>query len=271
MNEREAFYSKTVREFIPDKDAAILVVGGGIVDRDVLHDAGFTNVLISNLDTRIKGDEFAPYDWKYENAAALSFEDNSFDFTLVHASIHHAAEPHRVLTEMYRVARRGLLAFEARDSWTMRMLERFGLTQTYEHAAVYYNDCEFGGVDNTDIPNFVYRWTEREVEKTIRSFEPHFVHKFQYRYGTAFPCTPELENKASAKTVLLKIARPFFSVFATVAPGQQNLFAFFVEKPSGAKMLHPWLEIDGDGQTPRFNRSWGDERYKSNELMPPDH
>jgi hypothetical protein len=167
-----------------------------------------------------------------------------------------------MLTEMYRVARKAVLAFEARDSFTMRIIERLGLTQTYEHAAVYYNDCAHGGVDNTQIPNYIYRWTEREIEKTIRSYAPAFEHTIIFRYGTALPCTPELENGASMKTRLLKVARPFFSLFVKLAPKQQNLFAFYIEKPSSGNSLNPWLTYDVTRRDVAFNREWAEERYK---------
>jgi SAM-dependent methyltransferase len=245
------------------------VVGGGMLDRDVFHAAGFTRVTISNLDSRMTGGEFAPYPWKFANAASLPFQDGSFDYVVVHAAIHHDAEPHRVLTEMYRVALKGLLAFEARDSWVMRRLEQLNMAQTYEHAAVYYNDCKFGGVDNTEVPNFVYRWTEREVEKTIRSYMPSYPHRFVYRYGTALPTTPDLEKKASVRSMVLRIARPLFRLVAALAPRQQNLFAFFVEKPAPAAPLHPWLEHGPGDSGIRFNRAWGDRRYKPHDSLPP--
>ena len=262
MNDRESFYRNTVSELIPDKDASVLVCGGGSVDRDVLRDAGFRNVLISNLDSRMAAEDFLPYEWKSENATALSFPDASFDFVITHDSIHHSSSPHRMLTEMYRVSRKAVLAFEARDSFTMRIIERLGLTQTYEHAAVYYNDCAYGGVDNTHIPNYIYRWTEREIEKTIRSFDPRFEHTMIFRYGTALPCTPELENGASTKTRLLKVVRPFFSLFVKLAPKQQNLFAFYIEKPSGGNCLNPWLTYDEKVDEVRFDRDWAEKRYK---------
>jgi SAM-dependent methyltransferase len=161
MDERGTFYQKVVRNLIEDKNASILVCGGGTLDKTIFENLGFHHVTISNLDTRMKGNEYAPFEWKYENAEQLSFPDGSFDYVVIHAAIHHASLPHKVLTELYRVARKGILAFESRDSVIIRLLERYGVTQTFEHAAVYYNDCKFGGVNNTEIPNYIYRWTLR--------------------------------------------------------------------------------------------------------------
>ena len=138
----------------------------------------------------------------------------------------------------------------------MRILERLNLTQVYEHAAVYFNDCAFGGMNNTDIPNFVYRWTEREVEKTIQTYAPYCQHQYIYKYGTAFPCTPELESKGGVKKLVLTIARPLYWLFIKLFPKQQNLFAFFIEKPSYKENLFPWLRFDNKEGKAKFNRSW---------------
>jgi ubiquinone/menaquinone biosynthesis C-methylase UbiE len=56
------------------------------------------------------GDEFAPFSWSFQDAEQLSFEDEAFDYVFVHAGLHHCASPHRALLEMYRVARRGIMA-----------------------------------------------------------------------------------------------------------------------------------------------------------------
>ena len=262
MDERELFYEKVVRERIQSKAASILVCGGGALDKSVFEKLGFQNVTISNLDTRVGPDDYAPFHWRFENAEALSFPDNFFDYAVIHAAIHHASMPHKVLIEMYRVSKIGLLAFESRDSILMRLLEKLQLTQVYEHAAVYYNDCKYGGVNNTDIPNFVYRWSEREIEKTIQAYAPYYKHKIQYTYGTAFPCTPELEEKGRYKEIFLTVMRPLYWLFTKVFEKQQNLFSFYVEKPTNVKFFFPWLVFDEKNCEVTFNRKWGDRKYK---------
>ena len=261
MDDREEFYRRVINRRIQDKNSSILVCGGGSLDKNVLESSGYTNVLISNLDERMSGSEFAPFEWKYENAESLSFEDGTFDYVVIHAAIHHASSPHRVLTEMYRVARKGIIAIEARDSIVMRLFEKFGFVQTYEHAAVFYNDSRYGGMNNTDIPNYIYRWNEREVEKTIRVYAPYADHNFVYDYGTAFPCTPVLEKKGIIKYVLLKMMEPFYWLFAKLFPKQQNLFCFYIEKPSLPDALFPWL-LFHEGKI-GFNKEWGSRKYKS--------
>lgn len=274
MNARHLFYKRIVSKLIENRNGSILVCGGGTLDKEVLQESGFQNVTISNLDTRMTGDEFAPFKWKYENAESLTFPAESFDYVVIHAAMHHCFLPHKVLTEMYRVARKGVLAFESRDSATMRLLERLGVACSYEHAAVYFNDCRYGGVNNTEIPNYVYRWTELEIEKCIQAYAPYFKHKYVFEYGSAFPATAELESKNALKRYLLRLVSPLYRGFVKIFPNQQNLFAFYIEKPvrePGA--FFPWLRYD-ENKNVTFNRQWGEKKYKQQSglsLAPPTH
>jgi ubiquinone/menaquinone biosynthesis C-methylase UbiE len=256
---RISFYKNTINKWITDKNASILVVGGGETDRDVFHSLDFTNVIISNLDSRLKGDEFAPYQWSLQKAEELSYGKEEFDFVVIHAALHHCESPHRALLEMYRVAKIGLIAFESRDSLLMKFLAKVDLTPDYEHVAVYYNDGKFGGVNNTEIPNYIYRWTEREIEKTISTYAPFAKHQFTYRYGNDTPASVDLEKK-SLKRIIVSLVKPFYQIFTILFPKQQNLFAFYVNKPNISTDLYEWLQMK-DGQI-QFNYNWAKEKYK---------
>ncbi len=257
---RTSFYSATIKKWITDKKSFVLIVGGGETDRNVFNNAGFENVVISNLDSRLKGDEFAPYAWSFQKAEDLSYGDAEFDFVVIHAALHHCESPHRALLEMYRVAKIGLIAFESRDSLLIRFLEKVGLTQSYEHVAVYYNDGKFGGVNNSEIPNYIYRWTEREIEKTISSYAPFTKHRFGYQYGNDTPSIAVLEKKSLFKRIFISLVKPFYQVFALLFPKQQNLFAFYVLKPDVSKDLFEWLKLEGEKI--RFDYSWAQKKYK---------
>ena len=261
-NPRNLFYLNIVNKRIPNRDASILICGGGAVDRETFLDLGYSNVTISNLDTRVTDDDFAPYKWDYQDAQNLSYENNSFDYVVIHAAIHHAAMPHKVLLEMYRVSRLGFLAFESRDSLLMKLVTKLNLNQEYEHAAVFYNGCSYGGVNNTEIPNYVYRWTEREIEKTIQSYDPICKHTYLYDYATAYPCTPQLELKNGLKVLVLSLLKPFYIIFSRVFYKQQNQFAFFVKKASNESELFPWLYSDRETNCIKFNKEWANKKYK---------
>jgi SAM-dependent methyltransferase len=259
MPSRLDFYAKTVDRLLRNRAASILVVAGDRADRDVFHQLGFTNVLISNLDARLKGDEFAPYRFSFQDARRLTFADREFDYAVVHDGLHHCSSPHAALLEMYRVARLGVVAIEARDSLVMRLALRLGLTEAYGHAAVLYNACQFGGVNNTDIPNYVYRWSESEIEKTINAYAPHARHEFRYFYGSALPLMAQL-GTGGLKRGVVGALFALYRAFAWVAPRQQNLFAFYIGKPVLPAALHPWLELS-DGRI-AFNRGWATRVYK---------
>jgi SAM-dependent methyltransferase len=260
LDPRIRFYRDCVRTFIPDRDGSVLVVAAGENDRRVLLELGFRNVVISNLDTRMAGHEFAPYEWSFQDAEALTFADGAFDYVLIHAGLHHCASPHRALLEMYRVARIGVLALEARDSWTMRLMKRVGVTRDYEHDAVVFNDCRFGGLRNTDVPNFVYRWTEAEVEKTINSFAPYARHRVSYRYGSAAPAAAVRAGGSPLRRAALRAALLAYQGYTRILPKQRNLFAFYVAKPKLPNDLFPWMTYSGG--TARFSPEWAVARYK---------
>ena len=69
----------------------------------------------------------------------------------------------------------------------MRAAIRLGVVDEYELTAVADNAFRSGGVRNTGVPNYVYRWTEREVEKTIRSAAPHARDEFVWFHELELP------------------------------------------------------------------------------------
>ncbi len=258
---RASFYSECVRDLVPDPTASVLVIAGREADAGVLAELGFSDVVISNIETTLRPDQFAPFRWSHQDAHALAYEDGAFDYVLVHDGLHHCSSPHRALLEMYRVARRGLLVVESRDSLVMRLLVRLRLTADYETSVVQSADGAGGGVDNTDIPNFVFRWTEKQVRQAINAYAPHATHRIEFRYGWSPPCTPPIEQRNQLKRLLTLIALPLYRIFVMAFPRQQNHFAFFVAKPSLPEDLHPWLEMRGERIA--FNREWGRRVYGS--------
>ena len=136
-----------------------------------------------------------------------------------------------------------------------------GISQAYEHSAVYYNDSKYGGVNNSEIPNYVYRWTERDVYKTISSYAPYAKHKFLFKYGSSFPAIPKEENKNTFKLIILYLMIPIYWIFVKLFRKQQNLFAFYIEKPSIPKMLFNWIKYENNN-TIKFNKEWANKIYK---------
>lgn len=245
MDRRLAFYRDAIGRWLPDRRASILVAAGGVNDRDVFHDLGFTNVVVSNLAER-PPEGIAPYTWRREDLEALSCADGSFDYVVAHAGLHHCRSPHRGVLEMYRVARKALVAFDPPDNATVRLMQRLGLAQVYECAAVEDHGGCAGGMNDSHVPNFIYRWTQREVEKTIRSYAPEARHTFRYAYAVDAP-NPVFTGKSTLKTLAVRTLAPVFRLYGTLLRRQSNVFGFMVEKPEIPRDLHPWLEQTDGG------------------------
>jgi SAM-dependent methyltransferase len=236
-----SFYQKTLVQLGWPREATVLVVCGGDLDRDVFLTAGFVNVTVSNLDQRVlNADAYAPCAWRFEDAEKLSAANNSFDYVEVHAGLHHCASPHAALLEMYRVASKGVLCFEARDSLLMRLGKRLGLVPDYELGAVLANGLQWGGVRNTRVPNYVYRWTENEVEKTIASNAPCSPHTVRFFYGMQIPYDRLPYAHRPAFAWIRSVVASIGTLSEKMVPKQCNLFAFFIEKPDAANVF-PWL------------------------------
>lgn len=253
-NPRIRFYSGCLGCWIHDRAASVLVVGGSENDRDVFQQLGFRNVTISNVATALARADCAPFQTAVADAEALPFPDGAFDYTVCHAVLHHCKSPHAGLLELYRVARQAAIVFESRDSLTIRAMGWLGLSQVYEWGAVVSNDCMAGGVRDTDIPNFVYRWTEREVQKTIATYAPHARHRIEYARGNTPPLHATLGW--SPRSILFRVLSPVYRLFVRLFPSQQNMFAFKIEKPTLPADLHPWLMMAGDQVV--FDRRWAE-------------
>ncbi|HET8675336.1 MAG TPA: methyltransferase domain-containing protein [Blastocatellia bacterium] len=261
-NDAKHFYSLLLRKLIASgavsRDMSVLVVCGTSKDKTVFAELGFTGVTISNLDTREPVDEFRPYSWSYQDAESLKYPDNHFDLVAVNAGLHHCQSPHRGLLEMYRVARRAVLVIEARESFLMKLALRMGFAEEYEVCNVVTEGLHFGGVRNTPVPNYVYRWTEREVTKTIASYAPHAKHKIEFYYDLKFPFGSLVDRNPFYLITAIALY-PFAKLAGKLFPRQSNLFAFAIKKPELPHELMPWLRLEDEAIA--LNLPWIKERY----------
>lgn len=225
---------------------SVLVSCGGSADRDALAGAGFTAVTITNVDSAGDYGALAPFAWEHQDAEDLTYEDGSFDVAIVSAGLHHCHSPHRALLELYRVARVAAIALESRDSSLMRLAIRLGAVDEYELGAVAAHGLRAGGVANTSTPNYVYRWSEREVEKTVASFAPHARHRIRFFREFELPEVLVASDRG-ARAKVLRFARPVVTGITRVLPNQANLFAFVIEKPRLPDDLQPWMRVE-DGE-----------------------
>jgi SAM-dependent methyltransferase len=260
---KDDFYETTLKWLIDSgvlsREMNMLVVCGGQFDRDVLLTAGFTQVTISNLDSRLSGNTYSPFRWCCQDAEKLDFPDDEYDFCIAHNGLHHCASPHRALLEMFRVAKKGVLVFEPRDTLLVRLGIRFNFGQDYETASVEGDGLGFGGMRNTGIPNYVYRWTEREIEKTIRSFSPWGEPSFLYRYSLRVPWARLRAMRNKTFLLFITAFLPLLKFLCFCFPKQSNGFAFAIVKPSIPTDVLPWLKYENGRIT--MNRDWMEREY----------
>ncbi len=224
------FYCDVLRKLIAEGKLAtsdsVLIICGGPLDEAVMRQVGFKNFKLTNIDGTTER----------QDAENLDYADGSIDVVIVHAGLHHCYSPHRALLEMYRVARKTAVAFESRDSLLMRIAVRLGLTMDYEVDSVTPDGK--GGVAETGVPNFIYRWTEREVKNVIACFDPVRVPCISFFYDLRIPVQRFTRSERRLLRLFALCIEPLSRLFAAVAPKQCNEFAFAISKDG---KLHPWI------------------------------
>lgn len=199
----------------------------------------FKRATITNLDQQYDG-QVAPYSWERQDAEALTYGPGSFDVAVVHAGLHHCASPHRALLEMYRVAAKAVIVFEARDSALIRLAVWLGFTNDFELEAVSHQGYETGGWRNGPIPNLNYRWVEREVIKLIRAADPAHEEDVRFFYGLRLPTLRFEHVNAPLRRLALKFIGPLVKALVAIFPRQGNEFGFVILKTG---RLRQWLEV----------------------------
>jgi SAM-dependent methyltransferase len=259
-----SFYATVVRRLMNQGSLTVkhkvLVVAGGPHDRDVLTECGITKATISNLDVRMDSSLYSPFEWSHQDAEKLTYADGEFDWCIEHNGLHHCHSPHKALLEMCRVAKKGVLIFEPYDNLIARLGILLGGSQEYEHAAVYHNGCKFGGVRNTPIPNYIYKWTRNEIRKTVLTNNPYGPHQFQFLHTMVIPWLALRSRKNKLPFLLVCAALPFLTLLSWLSPSQANFFAAVILIPDPRDKTFPWLSPSDDGP-PALNKKWLEERY----------
>lgn len=247
----------------------VLIVGGSVEDEQILRQAGFTDIVNSNLPTdmdRLAVSEAAPATQHVAlDAEQLDLPDDSFDLVFASEVLHHCSSPHRALCEMLRVSRRYVLFMEPNDSLAMELLVKMGFSFPYELPAVIDHDYRSGGVRDSHIPNFLYRWNGHEVFKTVSSYIPERIFSVRpYPYWDFSVTEKDLDLRRETRIGSITSvvgARNFISLlrftqrFLNWIPGlrgQGNKFFCCIEKDAGLK---PWMAREGG--TIVFNRNFG--------------
>ncbi len=224
-----------------DTNQPVLVLGGGQEDLEMLAACDFKQIVLSNLD----GTAMAL------DAENISLPDDSYPVVFAHAVLHHCRSPQKALGEMVRVSQKHAFFLEPNDSWALRMLVRLGFSFPYEIGGVVNHGCS-GGMRNGSIPNYIYRWTEREVIKSVSTYHPE--RQFQVRthsYWDFYVNEEELLARTETLVAWLATRLGPRSFLALLHLGQAFLNRLPFVRSQGNKFfcsiskreLQPWIEI----------------------------
>ena len=207
---RKNFYCKIIKKYLKNKiKNTILVLGAGNLDKEILKK--YSNTFFTNINAQ--NEKMIKNRILMQN---LPYNNNSYDYVITHASIHHCSRPHAAILEMLRVAKYGVIFIESHDCLLTKLSCKLGFSEIYEYSAV--ESDAHGGVDNTNIPNFVYRWTEREVIKLINSYKPLNKYKIYFDYDYDF------------KFLNNFLINFFLWIFFHIFINQKNLMSVYIKK-----------------------------------------
>ena len=268
-----------VEAFQMSLDERVLIVGGSAADEQALRQAGFKHIVNSNLPTdmgRMAGSESAPGTQHLAlDAEQIDLPSDSFDFVFASEVLHHCSSPHRALCEMLRVSRRHVLFMEPNDSLAMNALVRMRFSFPYELPAVIDHDYQSGGLRDSHVPNFIYRWSRHEVFKTVSSYIPQRIFSVRAYPYWDFDVSKEgldlrKETRIGSITSVMG-ADNFISLLRTVqfflnwipfTRSQGNKFFCCIEKSPGLK---PWMSRDGEEIV--FNRQFGRQKKETDHSL----
>ncbi|MBU0713683.1 MAG: class I SAM-dependent methyltransferase [Bacteroidota bacterium] len=149
-------------------DASWLTVGDGRYGSDAhyLQEKGINVIAtdISDVLLKVAKERSFINQYQKENAEALSFKDESFDFVLCKESYHHFPRPIIALYEMLRVAQKGIVFIEPGDSYIDSGFMQIPLRSIKNTARKIIRNRS-SKHDFESVGNYVYRLSRREIEK----------------------------------------------------------------------------------------------------------
>ena len=230
---RFEFYQNQILKFL-NKDKSILVLGASSYEAYLFHKSQFKKITLSNINlAQLKGAE--KYNFKkikIDFRNLYKIKNNSYDYVVVHASIHHTSKPHNILLEMYRIAKLGVLIVESNDSFIMRLAVKLNFSEDFEKSALNYKTY-VRGVDGSHVPNYVYRWTEREIKKLFYSYQPDKKINIIFNYQNNI--YNENLSDSFLKKIIIVISYVFLKIIFILFPKQQNLMSIYIDKKNFKK------------------------------------
>jgi SAM-dependent methyltransferase len=207
--------------------AVLVVCSGSGMDAEYIARTGASVVAMDIsrgcLDrARIRAERFGlKYELVRGDAENLPFQDGSFDYVFVHDGLHHIPTPERAISEMARVARRGLLVTEPADAELTKLLIKVGLMKPYEEAG-----------------NYVLRFHPNQLESLCRSlgFDRMASSRYLVRYGHP----PAGWWRLLDSEPLFQLSRAMFLSFGLALFGRWgNKLAFVAERTTRTTQPQP--------------------------------
>lgn len=225
------FYKKNFLKRI-SKNENFLLISGSLNEIQILRSLGYTNFTITYHDEQ-EEKNLQNCGFKLNknifrsDVRNLKFKNQSFEYVVTNATLHHVDQPHKAITEMYRVAKKGVLIIESNDSLTMQMACKLKFAEEFEISSIDLKNNS-GGLLDTGIPNYVYRWTEREVIKTLKSYDPSNIISVNFSYANDLS---NIKPNKLSKKILIIFAKIYFYIFKK----QQNCLSIFIDKTKTKK------------------------------------
>ena len=150
-----------------DADASWLTIGDGRygTDANFLLRSGAKRVHCTDISDKLLkqgASEGFITEFSAQNAEALRFEDNSFDYVYCKEAFHHFPRAFVALYEMFRVARKGVVLTEPRDNDN----DPAPLTFVRDIAKrIIRRRTDIATHSFETVGNYVYSVSERELEK----------------------------------------------------------------------------------------------------------
>lgn len=230
------FVTKNILKYLPRK-SKILVVSPSSQEVSFFFEKNYQDVTFGvyskndfkSLSSNAKFGNFIKIDAWY-----IRFKDKYFDYTFANAILHHIDLPHLAVSELYRVSKRGVLIIEGNDSLVMRISTYFNFSEEYEKSATIN---EQGGLLGTSIPNYVYRWKEREIIKLLNSYNPEIFHKIYFAYDFYLKNEGVKKMHSVFKMAIRTVLEKFLNIFLLIFRKQGNLVSIYIDKEKSYKRI----------------------------------
>jgi ubiquinone/menaquinone biosynthesis C-methylase UbiE len=159
-------------------DSNWLTVGDGRYGKDAhfFREKGIKVLATDISDVLLKEGKKAGYidDYSKENAEALSFSNNQFDFVFCKESYHHFPRPMISLYEMLRVAKKGIILIEPNDCYISSTLLNV-LFQNFKDLVKKLMKKSFIRHNFEESGNYIYGISKREIEKVALGMNYRYV------------------------------------------------------------------------------------------------